>query len=374
MFHMRFLFSLVLLLLADHAGAESCIKALSGLSRHELHIHLAEQAGLNYIDEPQIGYSREKKKDSFQYFDSKHRLVKNAQVLDRIEKLNIPPGWENVWISADLWSHIQATGEDEQGRLQSLYHELWKAEVRDATKFERMQRFGKALPDLREAVQHDLNRNSGSESKNEDTRLAAVVRLLEISGIRIGGEKYAEENKHYGLTTLLVRHVVKIEKDSLTFKFIGKKGKAYEVVIIDRAVVRLVRQLVKNKKRQDLLFDVSAKAVNDYIKKNAQRKVRSADFSAKDFRTWVASVTAAKVLSETEWSKDEKHQDAAIKAASVAASELLRNTWVVARNSYIDPFIFESYRSGALHRGFRTADLSSHSLEAAFLRLLQKKQ
>ena len=356
MLQMRVLFILVLLSFAGHAWGLNCNKALAGLSKQELNIQLAKQAGLHYLDEPQIGHRREKKKDSFQYYDSKNHLIKNARTLDRIEQIRIPPGWKNVWISADPVSHIQATGEDEQGRTQAIYHELWVTEVRDTTKFERMQRFGKALPDLRKAVQNDLNKNGS----NLETRLAAVVRLLEVSGIRIGGDKYAAENKHYGLSTLLVRHVSEIQKDSITLKFIGKKAKPYEVLVADKAIIRLVRELVKNKRRQDLLFDVNASEVNEYIKQNSG----SDDFSAKDFRTWVASVTAAKVLSETKWSDDEDTQADHIKAASVAASEKLGNTWIVARDSYIDPFVFATYRRGKLHKTFN---------ESTFLRLLEKK-
>ena len=37
--------------------------------------------------------------------------------------------------------------------------------------------------------------------------LAAVVRLLEVSLIRVGNDEYARDNESFGLTTLRNRHV-----------------------------------------------------------------------------------------------------------------------------------------------------------------------
>src|SRR5678815_3744017 len=98
----------------------------------------------------------------------------------------IPPAWRDVWICPRDDGHLQATGRDARGRKQYRYHADWRL-VRDADKFGRLAEFGGALPS-REAV------------------LAALVRLLDTTLVRIGNDEYARSNGSYGLTTLRNRH------------------------------------------------------------------------------------------------------------------------------------------------------------------------
>ena len=62
--------------------------------------------------------------------------------------------------------------------------------------------------------------------------LAAVVRLLETTFIRIGNEKYVRENGSFGLTTLRNRHV-RIRGQTLQFDFRGKSGKQHHIEFLD---------------------------------------------------------------------------------------------------------------------------------------------
>ncbi len=88
-------------------------------------------------------------------------------------------------------------GRDARGRKQYRYHARYRA-VRDMVKFDRMRQFGKVLPRIRRMVSRDLARRGMPKRKV----LAAVVKLLETTYIRIGNEEYAEENGSFGLTTL----------------------------------------------------------------------------------------------------------------------------------------------------------------------------
>lgn len=337
------------------------------LSKQEINLRLAQEAGLHYLNAPELGYSRQQDRQGvFFYLDSNGKRISDPKVLERIEQLRIPPAWHNVWISADPLSHIQASGKDAKERSQALYHPKWETEVKDAAKFARMERFGKMIPRLHAAIDLDLQK----DSDDPETRLAVVAHLLEVSGIRIGGEKYAQENEHYGLSTLMVKHVSHLDSKSVTFNFVGKEGVSHEITVADPRIARIVRRLMSGKDQDELLFGVRENTVNKYIKAHT-----SSEFSAKDIRTWVGTVTAAKTLFEAGVPQSEEDAKAAEKAAAVAASERLHNTPTTARDNYIDPSIFAAYRSGRLDQAFRTIATGDRPVEeSAVLQLMQEKR
>src|SRR6202008_94408 len=163
----------------------------------------------------------------------------DATTLGRIRALRIPPAWAEVWISPDPVGHIQATGIDSKGRLQYLYHPLWR-EQRDAQKFGHMLRFAGALPRLRTAATGDL-RHRGL---TRDRVVASVVRLIDLGLFRIGGERYAELDHHYGATTLRKQHV-RISRDGMMFDYVAKAGKERTIPVHDPAVQPVVRALLR---------------------------------------------------------------------------------------------------------------------------------
>ena len=127
---------------------------------------------------------------------------RDPEVLDRIRRLAVPPAWTDVWICPLANGHVQASGRDARGRKQYRYHPHWR-ETRDATKYHRMIAFGSTLPAVRARIETDLARPGLPRAKV----LAAVVRLLETTLIRVGNEEYARANGSFGLTTLRDRHV-----------------------------------------------------------------------------------------------------------------------------------------------------------------------
>ncbi len=82
-----------------------------------------------------------------------------------------------------------------------------------------MLRFASALPALRDAAQQDLRRRG----LKRDRVAAGVVRLIDLGLFRIGGERYAELDHHYGVTTLEKRHV-RLTRDGILFDYIAKCG------------------------------------------------------------------------------------------------------------------------------------------------------
>src|SRR3954468_23614858 len=183
--------------------------------------------GLRYTSDGQAGFRRALRGKHFVYFDTRGRRIKDARVLQRIRKLAIPPAYTDVWICPQANGHLQATGRDARGRKQYRYHAKWR-EVRDEVKYERMIKFGKALPLIRKEVDRALSLPGMPREKV----LATIVYLLEATMMRIGNDEYARENKSYGLTTLRNRHV-KIDGSEVEFRFRGKSGVWHDVKVHD---------------------------------------------------------------------------------------------------------------------------------------------
>ncbi|HZA38952.1 MAG TPA: hypothetical protein VE486_07400 [Candidatus Baltobacteraceae bacterium] len=337
-------------------------------------IEAAEDAGLRYVSDEQPGFSRRRKGEEFEYFDTKEKPVRDEQRLLRIKRLAIPPAWSDVWICPSPNGHIQATGRDARRRKQYRYHERWR-EIRDENKYDRLINFGKALPKIRRRVQKDLALRGLPRAKV----LATIVQLLERSLIRVGNEEYARENKSFGLTTMQDRHVG-VKGSKLRFRFRGKSGREHEVDVTDRRIARIVSKL-QDLPGQDLfqylddegeVRDISSQDVNEYL-----REITGEDFSAKDFRTWAGTVLAAVALGSTGASKTKKQAKANIKDAIGAVAEILGNTAAICRKCYIHPDVLEAYLKGNCINGFKTREelepkgIDLASAQTAVLRFLQ---
>lgn len=160
-------------------------------------------------------------------------MIRDSAVLKRIRSLVIPPAWKDVWICVEANGHLQVVGFDARGRKQYRYHQNWRA-VRDEAKYERVMSFARTLPRIRSRVESGLKLAGLPKEKV----LATVVKLLEVSLIRIGNEEYARTNKSFGLTTMHNRHVV-IDGATTVFEFRGKSGKRQKVEVNDRRLRRL---------------------------------------------------------------------------------------------------------------------------------------
>lgn len=320
---------------------------------------IAAEAGLRYASDTEPGIRRRRCGKGFTYVDPDGRTVRDDAARERIAALAIPPAWTDVWICTDPDGHLQCTGRDDRDRKQYLYHPAW-VEARDRAKFERLARFGEALPALRERVAADLRRRGMPREK----ALATVVRLLETTCLRVGNQEYARDNGTFGLTTLRRRHV-EISGSRIRFRFTGKGGKQVEVDVSDRRLARLVRQcdevrgweLFRYLDEHGEPHTVDSGEINDYI-----REATGGPFTAKDFRTWMASVHALVALLEREVDEnaDERELDAAALEAIDEVAELLHNTRAVCRNSYIHPSLLDAFREGWLREAVADLDEADH--------------
>jgi DNA topoisomerase IB len=290
------------------------------------------------------GISRRRRGGGFSYLDPEGGRVTDEDTLERIRELAIPPAWREVWICGDPYGHIQATGLDEAGRKQYLYHERWQLRAA-LRKFESMREFASELPRLRRAVKKDLAR----EGMPRERALACAVRLLDLGFFRIGGEEYAETNESYGVATVLREHV-SLEGKELVFDFPAKSGQRRVQSIRDPEVRAAIEAMRRRRSGPDdlLVFredgawhDVRSEDANAYLREKAGE-----DFSAKDFRTWHGTVLAAVELAREGPPSSKGSGERAIRAAIERVADRLGNTPAVCRSSYIDPRVLDRFRDG----------------------------
>ena len=321
--------------------------------------------GLTYVNDDDPGIRRVKAGTGFGYRDAQGRPIRDDKSLERIKALVIPPAWTEVWICPSPRGHIQATGRDQKGRKQYLYHPDFRG-VCEGAKYERMVAFGRALPRLRARVEQDLARRGLPREKV----LAAVVRLMELTLVRVGNESYAKENKSFGLTTLRDRHA-RITPGAAIFEFRGKSGKVHRTGVRDRRLARIVKacqDLPGQRLFQYLDEDgqhraVESADVNAYI-----RAALGEDFSAKDFRTWAGTLAAARALADQPDSSSAGEAKRNVVICVKAVAGLLGNTAAVCRRSYIHPLVLEAYEQGTLPL---KATSSARAFELAVLRFLE---
>jgi DNA topoisomerase-1 len=305
----------------------------------------AEEAGLRYVSDGTPGFRRRRAGKGFIYLDASERRITDRMTLARIRSLAIPPAYADVWISPQANGHIQATGRDARGRKQYRYHVRWR-EVRDETKFGRMLAFSEVLPRIRKRVEQDLSRPGLPREKV----LAAVVRLLELTGIRVGNDEYARTNQSFGLTTLRGDHV-EVSGSTMRFEFRGKSGKVHRASLSDRRLARIVarcqslpgEELFQYVDDEGIHQTIGSSDVNDYL-----REIAGDEFTAKDFRTWSGTLLALAALQELGPAPSEREAKSTILAAIDRVAERLNNTRAICRKYYVHPAIFETYLAGTL--------------------------
>jgi DNA topoisomerase I len=292
------------------------------------------------------GIARRKRGRGFEYlYTATGEKVADVDVLRRIKDLVIPPAWEEVWICPYPNGHIQAIGTDAAGRKQYLYHPRWR-ERRDAEKFDRMLEFARRLPDLRAICAKHM----ATSGMPRERALACATSLLDHGFFRIGTESYAEQNRTYGLATMRKAHVA-LNGNVITFDYVAKGGLRRVQSIVDPDVFGVVSELKKRRGGSDELLaykegrrwvDVRSEDINDYLKEHMD-----GDFSSKDFRTWNATVLAAVAMAISDnASTTRTARKRAMARAVKEVAYYLGNTPAVCRASYIDPRVFDRYRSG----------------------------
>lgn len=302
---------------------------------------------LKFIDASGPGITRKKMRLGWGYFTPEGERIKDREEIERLNKLAMPPAYERCWFCPDPAGHLQGYGFDARGRKQYRYHAEFRAQ-RDSQKYEKLADFGRALGKLRAKIEEDVQ----GKTPSRDTVVAAVVRLIDQTHIRVGNEEYARDNDSYGATTLRNRHA-RVVGGKLKLSYVGKHGIKRTVTVTDKNLARIA------KRTQDLpgqhLFEflgadgevhpVTSTEVNAYIK-----EATDGDFTAKDFRTWGATVIAFEELIKR--AGEGGRATAHLKAVVEPVAEALGNTAAMSRKSYIHPAIIEAAKdAGAFDPG-----------------------
>jgi DNA topoisomerase-1 len=317
---------------------------------------MATRARLKYVDDSQPGLSRRRNGRYWQYFDAEGKRVADRDEIDRLNAIGMPPAYRRCWFCPDSDGHIQATGYDARGRKQYRYHPDFRAE-RDSRKYERMAEFGRRLPRLRKRVEADM----AGRGVTLETVVAAVVRLIDATRIRVGNEEYARDNKSFGATTLRNRHA-RVKGGKLILSYAGKHGVRQQCTVSDARLARIAKR-THDLPGQHLFVcsdgeggtrPVTSSDVNAYI-----RDAMGEEFTAKDFRTWGASVIAFE-----EMLKRAESGRIHLKSVIAPVAEALGNTAAISRKSYVHPALIEAAKdAGAL--GARELPRATSHLSAA---------
>jgi DNA topoisomerase I len=301
---------------------------------------------LRHVDCAEPGFARRRRGRGFSYLDEHGGTLRDPVDLERIASLAIPPAWSDVWICRFPNGHLQAVGVDSAGRRQYLYHQVWR-ERRDRQKFDSMLAFARALPRLRRASARVLD----EPGLQKERVLGFAVTLLDRGLFRVGSEEYAEGNGSYGLTTLERRHVQVLANGTVVFDYVGKTGRHLVHTLRDRRL-RAIADELKDRPGRSKAFlafengngwaELRAAEINAFIK-----SVTGGDFTAKDFRTWHATVLAATSLAHADTPDTAADRRRAVNAAAAEVADALGNTPAIAKSSYIDPRVFDRYRSGS---------------------------
>lgn len=300
---------------------------------------------LVYVDDDLPGITRRRVGKGWAYYDPAGALIRDPAERARLNAVALPPAYRDAWFCPAANGHILATGYDDAGRKQYRYHPEFRS-ARESAKYDACAAFGKLLPLVRKRVDSDLSQPRVTRER----ALAAVVRLLDLSAIRIGNEHYARTNDSYGATTLRADHA-EVGARRIVLEFVGKGGKEHELALTDAQLARAVQRMQDlGEADDDHLFrypddDGDVRAVTSADVNAYLRETMGQDFSAKHFRTFHASSLAFERLATG------KGQ---VRMAEMLehVADRLGNTPAIARSSYVHPAVIariegqEEWRKG----------------------------
>ena len=187
----------------------------------------ARLAGLLYVTDEMPGVRRQARGRGFAYYDPDGKLIRDSGELVRFRSIGVPPAWTDVWICPLPEGHVQATGRDARRRKQYRYHVSWRSLPRrdEVPPHERLRARAAAAA---RADGDDL----GRRRLDRERVLAAVLRIVDDTLIRVGNEEYARENQTFGATTLQDEHAT-VTASKVVLEFRGKHGKLHHAEVAD---------------------------------------------------------------------------------------------------------------------------------------------
>jgi DNA topoisomerase-1 len=300
-----------------------------------------------------LTWTRKGSRRPFRYFDANDRRIRDPNVVERLDRLAIPPAWKDVRISSNAGAKLQATGFDSAGRKQYLYHPDFRAR-QEAAKYQDLIRFAERLPELRLAMGEHLT----LDPLDPLYVCAVAIRLINLAWFRVGSDRHTKRSRTYGVTTLRKSHV-RVRGTRVTFQFRAKGKVMVRTALVDSELAGAVRALLETPgsrlfrhEVEGEICNLTARRLNDYV-----QEYMGDEFSCKDFRTWGGTLTAAIAFAERGPVEGKVEQKRAVAAVMRHVGERLGNTPAVARNSYVSPAVVEQYLDGRTIEDFRPRNL-----------------
>jgi len=308
--------------------------------------YLAKKLGLHMVGPNALTIRRAREGESWVYTNARGRRFKDPRIIARLNKLAVPPAYEEVRYASDPKAHLQAIGRDAAGRLQYRYHPEWE-KIRDIRKAQRLIGLVEVLPKVRRALAARL----AADSVSREFALAAMVELIAASAIRAGSEEYARLHRTRGAATLLKSNVRANGADTLVLSFRAKGGKPVKKEIVHArlcaAIVRLREipgsRLFQYRAQDGTVRALSATDANAYL-----QEIAGCPISLKDFRTLCGTAEAMEALATLEPAESARARKKQIVEAIKNAAAKLENTPAICRKSYVHPAVVIAFESGAL--------------------------
>ena len=302
---------------------------------------------------PRLTWTRKGSRRPFRYFDAKGRRITDADAIERLDALAIPPAWKDVRIAPTPGAKLQSTGIDSAGRKQYLYHPNFRAR-QEAAKFEELIRFAEKLPELRLAMGEHLM----LDPLDPLYVCAVAIRLINLAWFRVGSDRHSKRSRTYGVTTLRKSHV-RVRGTRVTFRFRAKGKVLVRTAVVDGELADAIRSLQRTPgtrlfryETDGELTNLTGRRLNDYV-----QEFMGPEFTCKDFRTWGGTLTAAIAFAERGPVKGKTEQKRIVAAVMRKVGERLGNTPAVARASYVSPAVVEQYLDGRTIEDFRPSNL-----------------
>lgn len=297
---------------------------------------------LHYMDGITRKISNNKK---FIYYHIKNNTHVSSKTLKRIKKLIIPPSWENVWISGDPQTPIQAVGTDKKGRKQYKYNQ---AHIKHSTeiKFKRLYEFIKSLPKLERA----LTKFDKLKPYDKNKVIVSMLKIVKELHMRVGKEVYARKNKSYGVSSLRKIHM-KLDGNIIKFKFKGKSRRRLSYTLNDKSLANHLKLLLKlegDKLFQYIDTNNKIRGITDVDLNKFIQQYMGKEFTVKDFRTYAANRFFIKaILSETtkRSPKNEKVIKLNINNALKTTAFYLKHTKAISKQSYVMEYVMDLYKN-----------------------------
>ena len=270
-----------------------------------------------------------KDKYTYNYFNDNNKKLSKSSASKYLNKLYIPPAYDNVYINKDKTAKVLAIGTDSKNRKQYIYN---KSFIKGQTnnKFRKLIEFGENYNYIVNKIDRDLL----LIDESKDKQIAMILKIIIECNFRIGNNKYVEQNNSYGVSTLQKKHF-KVKKNEVFIDFIGKKGVRNKCSLKNKKLIKNIKSKRKSIRKNDNIFsyrnkneyvNITSNDVNDYLRDIG-------DYTTKNFRTWGANIELIKELLDKDSLKD----------SILMVSTKLHHTPSICKKNYLEPNLIAFY-------------------------------